>query len=185
MSFKILSLSILTALIIVLYLNGDLNDIYSALISQNSFRVEKDIFDPIAKAEKQFLAQPYIKDAEKKIKSLISDSGVLDSENIEKMSVTSLPPIIENEKFEGVFEARTKIEDNKRQTDSLKKEIEAKKSEIKEMWPKSGPKYTEKVNELNKLISNYNSLIKDTEELIRQYNDSVEEPDICGSVGGI
>lgn len=166
-----------------LYLNGDLNGIYSALISQNSFRVEKDIFDPVSRAEKQFLAQPYIKDAEEKLKNLISDSGISNSDNIEKMSGGSLPAIAGNEKFETVFEVRTKIEDNKKQTDDLKKEIEAKKSELKEIWPKSGPKYNQKVDDLNKLIANYNSLIKDTEELIRQYNDSADEPDVCGSVG--
>lgn len=180
MSFKILGLSVFTALIIFFYLNGDLNGIYSNLLTENSFRVEKDIFDPISKAEKQFLAQPYVKDVEEKIKSFISDSGVLNSDNIKKISEGNLPPIAVNKKLEGVFEVRTKIEDNKKKTDGLKKEIEAKKSEIKDVWPKSGSKYNQKVDDLNKLISEYNSFIKDTEGLIIEYNNAAQMADGCG-----
>ena len=73
----------------------------------------------------------------------------------------------------------TKIEGMKNDIDAKEEALQAKKKEIENTSPKSGPEYNSKVEEYNQMVADYNAEVKEIKLNIDIYNKEVKDFNNC------
>jgi hypothetical protein len=68
---------------------------------------------------------------------------------------------------------KAQIDSNQNEIEKLQTSLATLEAEIKNIKPKRGPAYTQKIEEYNALVSQYNTLIDQTKSLITNYNNQV------------
>jgi len=68
---------------------------------------------------------------------------------------------------------KAQIDSNQNEIEKLQANLLKLEAEIKNMKPKRGPAYTQKIEEYNALVSQYNNLVDQTKSLITNYNNQV------------
>jgi len=69
---------------------------------------------------------------------------------------------------------KTQIDANQTEIEKLQATLATLEAEIRNMRPKRGPAYTQKVQEYNALVFQYNAIIDQTKALINTYNNQVK-----------
>jgi hypothetical protein len=76
---------------------------------------------------------------------------------------------------------KAQIDSNQNEIEKLQANLLKLEAEIKNMKPKRGPAYTQKIEEYNALVLQYNTLIDQTKTLITNYNNQVNLFNQCVS----